>query len=54
MWRLTRSVVFRVLRALAYGLAGSLALALVLFVRFLDARPDLEVWHLAELDAAIK
>jgi alpha-beta hydrolase superfamily lysophospholipase len=49
--RLALGLVRGVLRALAYGLVGGLAVLLVLGVRFLDARPDLQVWQLADLDA---
>jgi alpha-beta hydrolase superfamily lysophospholipase len=38
-------------RALAYGLVGSLLVILIGFVVHLERRPDLAVWHTAELDA---
>lgn len=41
----------RVLRAVLYGVVGMAALSLVLVVRYLNGRPDLQVWHTAELDA---
>ncbi len=49
--RLAIGLVRGVLRALVYGLVGGLVVLLVVGVRFLNARPDLRVWHLAELDA---
>ena len=38
------------LRALGYGALGGLIIGVVVFVKFLESRPDLSVWHLAELD----
>jgi len=37
-------------RALAYGLVGSLVAIVIGFVVYLERRPDLAVWHTAELD----
>ena len=37
-------------RFVAAGLIGCLVTALVLFVYLLDKRPDLSVWHVADLD----
>ena len=39
------------LKALSYGLAGGFLVLLVVFVWYLDNRPDLNVWHTAKLDA---
>lgn len=39
-----------VLRALGYGLIGGLIVGLAVAVYSLDARPDLKVWHTADLD----
>ena len=35
---------------LAYGLAGAVLVLLVVFVWFVNHKPDLEVWHTADLD----
>jgi alpha-beta hydrolase superfamily lysophospholipase len=43
-------VVRELLRFLAYGLLGSFIVALVVYIHFLNGRPDLSVWHLANLD----
>jgi len=40
-----------VLRALLYGIIGATIVVIVLAVRYLDNRPDLKVWHTADLDA---
>ncbi len=37
------------LRALVYGAVGALAVLLVVGVRFLNARPDLQAWHTVDL-----
>jgi len=50
----TRAVIVtikQVLRALFYGVIGGTIVLLVLAVRYLDNRPDLKVWHTADLDA---
>ena len=39
------------LRLLGYGLLGSVIVVLVVYVRLLESRPDLSVWHHADLDA---
>ena len=39
----------RTLKALAYGLTGGFIVLLAVFVWYLDSRPNLSVWHLAEL-----
>ena len=38
------------LRLLGYGLLGSVIVVLVVYVRLLESRPDLSVWHHADLD----
>jgi pimeloyl-ACP methyl ester carboxylesterase len=48
-FRLSR-LVRRVLWAATYGVAGAMAVLIVGFVAYLDGRPDLDAWHLAELD----
>lgn len=47
--RLTRFT-WRVLKAAAYSLAGAFVVLIVGVVAYLDGRPDLSVWHLADLD----
>jgi len=37
-------------RAVGYGLLGASTVLLVVFVLFVNAKPDLSVWHTAELD----
>lgn len=41
---------WRVLKTLGHALAGAFVVLVVVFVVFLQGRPDLEVWHLADLD----
>jgi len=41
----------RILKALAYAGVGAMAVVLVVGVLYLDGRPDLSVWHTADLDA---
>jgi poly(3-hydroxybutyrate) depolymerase len=40
-----------VLLAVLYGIAGVLIVGVVFYVDYLESRPDLQPWHLAELDA---
>jgi alpha-beta hydrolase superfamily lysophospholipase len=40
----------RFLKALAYYVAGALVTAVIVLVLYLESRPDLKVWHTAELD----
>ena len=40
----------QVFRALGYGVIGAVIVLVIVFVRHLDNRPDLKVWHTAELD----
>jgi len=50
----TRAVIITIkqaLRALFYGIIGATIVLVVLAVRYLDNRPDLKVWHTADLDA---
>ncbi len=47
LWGTTKGVA----RALGYGLAGGFVVLLILFVRQLESRPDLKVWHKIEHDA---
>lgn len=41
---------WRVLKAVAFSLVGAFAVLVVGFVVYLDRRPDLDIWHLADLD----
>ena len=45
-----RSLIRHVLRLGLYGSVGVVLTLLVVFVLYLNNRPDLSVWHLAELD----
>jgi len=38
-------------KALLYGIAGGLVVLIIIFVLFLESRPELKVWHQIELDA---
>ncbi len=40
----------RLVTATLYGCAGALLVFVVVFVRYLEDQPDLDVWHTAELD----
>jgi alpha-beta hydrolase superfamily lysophospholipase len=51
MTRAVSGTLRHTVRALLYGVVGAVIVLLVVFVRYLDGRPDLEVWHTAELDA---
>jgi len=51
MTRAFSGTVRQTVRALLYGVVGGAIVLLVVFVRYLDGRPDLEVWHTAELEA---
>ncbi len=48
--RFTWATLKRVARALGYGLAGGAMVGVVLMVMQLESRPDLKVWHEADLD----
>ena len=49
-WSLLTRPTLALARALGYGLIGATVVAVVVYVRFLESRPDLSVWHLADLD----
>jgi alpha-beta hydrolase superfamily lysophospholipase len=51
MKRFILSATIRILRALFYGVLGAVIVLLTLFVVDLEKRPDLKVWHKADLDA---
>jgi alpha-beta hydrolase superfamily lysophospholipase len=48
-FRLTRFG-WRLLKTVAHALAGALVALLIVLIIYLQGRPDLEVWHLANLD----
>jgi len=48
--RALKATILHTLRALLYGLAGGLLVLIVAAVFELNSRPDLKVWHTAELD----
>ncbi len=48
--RLAVGLLRRAARALVYGALGALLAVLVVGVRFLNARPDLQAWHTVDLD----
>jgi alpha-beta hydrolase superfamily lysophospholipase len=43
-------LVRRIVLAATYGAAGALVVLIIGFLAYMDSRPDLSVWHLAELD----
>jgi alpha-beta hydrolase superfamily lysophospholipase len=47
--RLSR-LTWRILTAALYGAAGAVVVLVAVFVLYLEGRPELEVWHLADLD----
>ncbi len=47
---LAKSLLLHLTRLALYGGLGVLLTLLVVFVRYLEGRPDLEAWHLADLD----
>ncbi|MEJ2530622.1 MAG: alpha/beta hydrolase [Halioglobus sp.] len=47
---LVRSLLLHLTRLMLYGSLGVLLTLLAVFVMYLEGRPDLEVWHLADLD----
>jgi len=51
MKRFTLSIVKAVVKALGYGIVGAFIVLIVIFILHLEDRPDLKVWHEAELDA---
>ena len=38
-------------KALLYGISGGLVVLIIIFILFLESRPELKVWHQIELDA---
>jgi len=51
MKRFVLSTFIRILRALFYGILGAFLALIFLFVWDLQKRPDLNIWHKADLDA---
>ncbi len=51
MKKLAFGIVRHVVRAVVYGLVGGFTVLLVGAVLYLNGRPDLKVWHSADLDA---
>jgi alpha-beta hydrolase superfamily lysophospholipase len=49
--RIGVGIIKHLLKALLYGTCGGLTVLAVVFVLHLQSRPDLAVWHLADLDA---
>ena len=45
------SLIKHTLKALIYGIAGGLVVLVIIFVMFLESRPELNVWHQIKLDA---
>ena len=45
------SLIKHIIKALFYGIAGGLIVLVIIFVLFLESRPELKVWHQVELDA---
>ena len=39
------------LKALAYSLLGGIVMLVAVYVLYMNNRPDLNVWHTADLDA---
>ena len=54
IWRLAKkaavSTLRQAVRVLLYGVVGATVVLLVVTVMYLDSRPDLKVWHTADLD----
>ncbi|MFQ5643216.1 MAG: alpha/beta hydrolase [Thiogranum sp.] len=51
MRKLALGMIRRAVKAVVYGLVGGFAVLLLGAVLYLDGRPELKVWHEAELDA---
>jgi len=49
-WAMLNKVTRELLRFVAYGLIGGFIVLLIVYVGLLESRPDLSVWHLADLD----
>jgi len=48
---LALGIIKRVVKAAVYGLVGGFTVLLIAVVLYLNSRPDLKVWHQADLDA---
>lgn len=51
MKRFLKNIVIHIARALLYGVPGAFVVLLLFFIWSLEKRPDLMVWHTAELNA---
>jgi len=51
MQRIILSSIKRILKALFYGLVGGFVVLMAVFILKLENRPDLKIWHEANLDA---
>jgi alpha-beta hydrolase superfamily lysophospholipase len=49
-WAMLNKVTRELLRFIAYGLIGGFIVLLIVYVGLLESRPDLSVWHLADID----
>jgi hypothetical protein len=45
------SLIKHIIKALIYGIIGGLVVLVIIFIMFLENRPDLKVWHQVDLDA---
>jgi len=45
------SLIKHIIKAIIYGITGGLVVLIVIFVMFLESRPELKVWHQVELNA---
>lgn len=48
--KIISSTIKVIAKALSYGIVGALLVLITVFVIYLDSRPDLDVWHEADLD----
>ncbi len=54
MKKLALGILGRIVKAIVYGLVGGFAVLIIGAVLHLNSRPDLKVWHQADLDAEFK
>ena len=45
------SLIKHIIKAFIYVIAGGSVVMIIIFVLFLESRPELKIWHQAELDA---
>ena len=48
------SLIKHIIKALIYGIIGGLVVLLIVFIMFLENRPELKVWHQVDLDAEFR